>query len=341
MAVVKADAYGHGEVEAAREAARLGIKRFAVSNLEEAAGLREGGIDGEILVLGYTPPENARRIADLGITQALIDEEHASSLASRGVRIKAQFAIDTGMSRIGLDASDPAACEAVIRRYAKDFELTGMFTHLCCADAPESGQDTAFTAAQIEAFKAVASRVSDLGLESVHCMNSAGGLFCADPSVTPGPVRLGIIMYGLKPDYSNELPAGIEPCLEWKTVVAMVKTLRAGRSVGYGRTFTADRDMTVATLPVGYADGYRRSLSNRGRVLINGREAPIVGRICMDQMMVDVTDIPGVVPGTEAVLIGRSGELFYGADDMARDAETIGYEIVCDISKRVARVYTG
>ena len=149
-------------------------------------------------------------------------------------------------------------------------------------------------------------------------------------------VRLGIILYGLKPDYANSLPSGIKPALEWKTVVSMVKTVHAGETIGYGRSYRVEKDMAIATLPTGYADGYNRLLSNKGRVFIHGHAAPIVGRVCMDQMLVDVTDIPDVKLGDEVVLLNSTN---YTADDMAEELGTIGYEIVCDISARVTRVY--
>ena len=180
----------------------------------------------------------------------------------------------------------------------------------------------------------VAERIADLKLSFVHCLNSAGGLWhdCTMSSL----VRLGIILYGLKPDYANSLPSGIKPVLEWKTVVSMVKRVHAGETIGYGRSYHVEKDMTVATLPTGYADGYNRLLSNKGRVFIHGHAAPIVGRVCMDQMLVDVTDIPDVKLGDEVVLLNRDT---YTADDMAEELGTIGYEIVCDISSRVTRVF--
>ena len=333
MAVVKANAYGHGDVQVSKTLQAAGIRHFAVSNIEEAVRLREAGVTGQILILGYTPCDQAGRLLEHDVTQAIVDEAYATELHKSGVHVKVQAALDTGMNRIGLDAENPETCERAIRQYAKDFGLTGLFTHLCVADT-DTESCRAFTKRQENLFMTVAERVADLKLPFVHCLNSAGGLWHDCPMSSL--VRLGIILYGLKPDYANSLPSGIKPVLEWKTVVSMVKKVHAGETIGYGRSFRVEKDMTVATLPTGYADGYNRLLSNKGRVFIHGHAAPIVGRVCMDQMLVDVTNIPNVKLGDEVVLLNRDT---YTADDMAEELGTIGYEIVCDISTRVTRVY--
>lgn len=266
------------------------------------------------------------------MTQALLSDEYAEEIAKTKLKIKCQFAIDTGMRRIGLDADEPDECERVIRKYSNFID--GIFTHLCVADTP--GQDD-FTEEQINKFEEVCKRVSDLNLPYCHCMNSAGGLW--HKSDVSCFVRLGIILYGLKPDYMNTLPDGIEPVLSWKSVVSMVKNVKRGNTIGYGRSFEVKQPMRIATIPTGYADGYSRLLSNKGWVLINGKKAPIVGRVCMDQMMVDVSEIEEVRIGTEVVLVGKSGDEVITADDLANIYGTIGYEVVCGISKRVIRVY--
>ncbi len=334
MAVVKADAYGHGDSVVAKYLSDLGVSHFAVSNIEEAISIRKAGVKGQILILGYTPIDRAEDLLLYDITQTLISEEYANLLWQTGLPVKAQFAIDTGMRRIGLNAENSKDCEKIIREYADKINLDGLFTHLCVADTPNQN---CFTKRQINTFEQIASQVADLNLPFCHCLNSAGGIWHS--SETSCFIRLGIILYGLKPDYLNNLPSGIEPALSWKTVVSMVKEVRKGDSIGYGRAFVASRNMRIATLPTGYADGYPRLLSNKGYVLINGKKAPIVGRICMDQMMVDVTDISDVGFETEVVLIGKSGNEVITADDLAYAIGTIGYEIVCGISKRVERVY--
>lgn len=339
MAVVKADAYGHGGVRCALALQDIGVAFFAVATIKEAIALRENGVRGEILVLGYTPIEFAWAIAKYDITQTLVSEEYAERLAQvSGTMIKCQFAIDTGMNRIGLDVTDKKRCAEIISKYSKVFELNGIFTHLCVADS-ESESDIEFTKKQISSLGELVESLGDVNLKYVHCMNSAGGLFHSfkDFGIEKNIVRLGIILYGLKPDISNRLPDGIKPVLSWKTVVAAVHTVKSGEGIGYGRSHIAQSDMRVATIPTGYADGYSRHLSNKGYVLIRGKRADIVGRVCMDQMMVDVSDIPDVTVEDEVVLLGESGEEVITADDLAAIAGTIGYEIVCDISNRVEK----
>mgnify|MGYP003290120873 CR=1 FL=1 len=336
MAVIKADAYGHGDISVAKALFEEGITDFAVSNIDEACRLRELGINGEILILGYTPIDLLPQVVKYNIMQTIISEEYAEEVCKSNVDIKCQIALDTGMNRIGLNADDVDYCIEIIRKYSKKLNVKGIFTHLCVADSKQVDL-IRFTENQIEKFDTIASALSDLKFDYVHCLNSAGGLW--HKSKTNMFIRLGIVLYGLKPDYLNVLPDGISTVLEWKSVVSMVKTVYKGETIGYGRTFMAEHEMKIATIPTGYADGYNRLLSNKGYVLINGRRANIVGRICMDQMMVDVTNINDVSMGTEVVLLGRSGNELLTADDMAQIIDTIGYEIVCNISKRVPRVY--
>lgn len=334
MAVVKADAYGHGDRIIAKELSDFGIRFFAVSNIDEAIHIRIAGVEGLILILGYTPIERANELLQYDISQALLSEDYADRIASLNLPIRCQFALDTGMRRIGLNADYPEHCERIIREYANKVKLEGVFTHLCVADTPEQDE---FTNLQISKFDSLCDRIVDLNLSYCHCMNSAGGLW--HHSKHSCFARLGIILYGLKPDYLNTLPNGIEPVLTWKSVVSMIKKIKPGDTIGHGRSYTAKNPMIIATIPTGYADGYSRLLSNKGWILINGCKAPIVGRICMDQLMVDVTSIPDVQFDTEVVLIGKSGNEVITADDLAHLYGTIGYEVVCGINKRVDRVY--
>ena len=336
MAVVKADAYGHGDSQIALALQTIGVKQFAVANIEEGCGLRKAGVQGNILILGYTPVEYADCLIEYDLTQSIISEEYCEALINTGRHLKCQYAIDTGMNRIGLDAENSGVCEQAIRRAYEKLNLTGVFSHLCVADTSNPNADE-FTRQQIQLFQSVVDRIKDLKLPFLHLLNSAGGLRF-DVNLC-NLVRLGIILYGLKPDYSYELPNGIEPILIWKSVVSMVKTVHPGESIGYGRTYMARKEMRVATIPTGYADGYNRGLSNKGYVLINGKKAPIVGRICMDQFMVDVSAIPSTQSGDEVILLGHDGLNRITADDMALQLGTIGYEVVCNIGKRVPRVY--
>lgn len=338
MAVVKADAYGHGDIQVANRLQSIGISDFAVATLDEAIKLRENNIKGQILILGYTSPECADLLIRYDITQALVDETYANKIAEKSSEVKCHFALDTGMNRIGLDADKPEYCEKVIRNISGKLKLTGLFTHLCTADSSDS-DSVSFTNSQIKKFEDVVGRISDLKLQYTHCLNSAGGIWHSCPKSVFA--RLGIILYGLKPDYSNTLPDGIKPALEWKSVVSMIKEVKSGETLGYGRTYKASNNMMIATVCAGYADGVNRLLSNKFYVLINGKKAPIVGRICMDQFMVDVSSIDGVEMGTEVVLIGQSGDEIITADDIANCIGSIGYEIVCNISGRSKRFYLG
>lgn len=342
MAVIKADAYGHGDAHIARWLSEQGCHLFAVSNIDEAVGLRNAGIEGEILILGYTSPKYAKTLCYLDLSQAIVSEEYAKTLVASGYKVKAQFAIDTGMNRIGLNGDNPTRCSDIIHYYADKLCVEGLFTHLCVADAL-SEESREFTDGQVAKFKSVAKMVEDLRLPFVHCFNSAGGLYHMNEDEQHSSigkiVRLGIVLYGLKPDINNKLPFGVAPAMTWKSVISMVKTISVGESVGYGRTFVAEKEMRIATVTTGYADGLNRLLSNKGFIMVNGKKAPIVGRICMDQTLIDVTNIQNVGMGTEVVILGESEDLKYTADDMAIDLGTIGYEVVCNISKRVQRFY--
>lgn len=334
MAVVKANAYGHGDDFITKTLYDNGVRFFAVSNVDEAIRIRKIARISKILVLGYTPLERIDDIQKYDITQALLSEEYAQKLTSLGISIKCQFAIDTGMRRIGLNADLPDDCERIIRLYNRKLKLDGLFTHLCVADTPSQNN---FTEKQISLFENIITRVEDLKLPYCHCLNSAGGLW--HQTKLSRFVRLGIILYGLKPDYVNTLPNGIKPILSWKSVISMVKIVNPGDTIGYGRAYVVHKPMRIATIPTGYADGYSRLLSNKSCVLINGKKAPIVGQICMDQMMVDVSEITDAKMNSEVVLIGRSGDQIITADDLASIYGTIGYEVVCGINKRVDRFY--
>ena len=200
-----------------------------------------------------------------------------------------------------------------------------------------------FTRKQISQFRKIAQGIADLNYSQIHCFNSAGGLFYIDEEDSQSPlngiVRLGIVLYGCKPDRTNVLPDTIKPALSWKSQISMVKTVYPGETIGYGRTFSPKRISKIATVTTGYADGLNRHLSNKGFFMVNGIKAPIVGRICMDQTLIDVTDIPDVKMGDMVTILGKSGDISYFADDMADDLDTIGYEVLCNISKRVQRFY--
>lgn len=346
VCVVKANAYGHDDENTVPFLESLGVSFFAVSNIKEAENLRRYGVKGEILILGHTPSEYARELAEYDIIQAAVSEGYARELSecalSAGVRVKIHLAVDTGMGRIGVCAFDDISCTAAAESAARISKLggvilDGMFTHYASADS-YSSSDEEYTKNQTDIFFNVCGKAKEMGvsLRHTHCLNSAGGAFHFDPRSTL--VRFGIMLYGLKPDRSLELPCKIEPVMDLKAAVSYVKTLKAGSYVSYGRTYRAEKDITAATIPIGYADGYARSLSGKAYVLINGQKAPVIGRICMDQLMADVSGIPDVKEGTTVTLIGRDGDELITADDLAEMYDTIGYEIVCGISKRIPRV---
>ena len=342
MGVVKADAYGHGAVRCAALLAELGMDWFAVSNLSEAMQLRRGGITQPILVLGYTPTDCIGRLTEHRITQTVFSREYLQALTQAaqeaGVTAEIHLKVDTGMGRIGFspeDEADFAAMAALNRNSA--LRVTGIFTHFAVAD--ENGAGEAYTQAQFERFTALCGRLEAAGLNIGlrHCCNSAG--IIRYPAMHLDMVRAGVSLYGLLP--SGDCAGQIEPhpVMRWQTVISMVKEIAAGQSVSYGRTFTAPQPMRVATLSVGYADGYSRGYSGRGSVLIHGQEAPILGRICMDQCVVDVTHIPQAAMGDRVTLAGQDGAGCISFDRLAALSDTINYELVCLVGKRVDRIY--
>ena len=340
MCVVKAACYGHSDLAVCPMLQELGVKWYAVSNAEEALRLREIGINGDILILGSTPPEAAAALAEHDIIQAVTDEAHAIALdeALAGRKLRCHAAIDTGMTRIGFRGTPEETAERLKRISGlENIKLEGIFTHYAVADSTEAS-DRDYTAEQTRRFFAVrdAAEAAGITLEQCHCLNSAGGLCSPDPRSTLA--RLGIVLYGLYPDRALPLPFEPEPVMTLRSTISMIKRIEAGESVSYGRTFTADRPMTVATVTCGYADGYPRALSNKGYVLLHGQRAPIIGRVCMDQFMIDISGITGVVPFETVTLMGTDGSERLTADDLAALTGTIGYEIVCGITSRVPRV---
>ena len=336
MGVVKANAYGHDDENIVPFLEKLGISFFAVSNIKEAEKIRRCGCDADILILGYTPPEYADELSANNIIQTAVTEEHAAALSAAATRpLRVHAAVDTGMGRIGLIPDDIPACADAFERISKlpNIKLEGAFTHYAAADSTDP-EDVGYTDMQTEKFFALGNELEKRGLKlAFHCLNSAGGTLRTDKR--SAFARFGIMLYGLYPDRGLELPVKLEPVMDLKASVSCVRTLKAGSYVSYGRTYLAEKDISAATIPIGYADGMPRMLSNKAYVTINGRQAPIIGRICMDQLMADVSDIPGVTAGSEVLIFGKNGA---AADDIAEMCGTIGYEIVCGISKRIPRV---
>lgn len=341
-AVVKADAYGHGDLMVSRTLAEAGAAWFAVSCLAEAKRLRRAGISQPILILGMTQPALAAELAGNHIVQALFSLDYARALAdaarASGVTVEGHLKIDTGMGRIGFGAREDfeTAAEGLSAcRKLEGLQVSGAFQHFAAADSAAE-QDLDYTLNQYALFCRMLERLEASGgpLGTVHCCNSAG--LVSHPEWARDLVRAGIILYGQDP--SGELPlSGLRPVMELKTVVSHVKELPRGVSIGYGRTYTTERPTVVATLCCGYADGYPRVLSNQGVASIGGRPAPVIGRVSMDQVMVEVTGLPPVSIGDEAVLIGGSGADSF--TEAAGKAKTISYELLCGVSRRVPRVY--
>jgi len=347
MAIVKADAYGHGAVVLSKIYEKNGVDWLAVSNIEEAIQLRNNGIELPILILGYTPPRYARELHKFNISQALFDTTYAHSLSEEAVKanviVKVHLKLDTGMGRIGFDFRsetdiDHSADLVTEAASLPSLETEGVFMHFATADL-DSDPNAEFAEAQYSRFCKAIDTLKSRGINPklIHCCNSAATLL--QPSDRGNLTRPGIILYGMTPSAGLNLSVNLKPVMSLKTVVSMIKQIDTDEYVGYGRTFKSEKPMTVATLPVGYGDGYPRHLSNCGKVLVGGKVANIVGRVCMDQTIIDISEIDNVHVGQEVILIGSDGQNSVTADDIATICETINYEVTCNISKRVARIY--
>jgi alanine racemase len=339
MSVVKANAYGHGMLEAARICLEEGASYLGVASLQEALRLREGGITAQILVLGYVPPECAELMVANCIDATVFGQDTAFALSQAAARLdqeaRVHLKIDTGMGRIGFKP-DAASLE-LIREIAvlPGVIIQGVFSHLATADAA----DKSFAWQQAEIFKNFAAAIERAGISIPlkHLANSAA--IMEMPELHLDMVRAGIITYGLYPsDEVDRSILSLLPAMRLRSRISMVKKLSAGCSVSYGRTFTCRQDTRIATVPVGYGDGYHRLLSNRSWASVHGQRVPLIGTVCMDQCMFDVSGIDDVKTGDDVILFGRP-EDGITADDLARLMGTINYEIVCAPSSRVSRIY--
>lgn len=339
VAVVKADAYGHGLHQTAARLMHAGADLFAVANLAEAAALREIGPGWPVLLLSSLLPEEDRHVLDYDVAVTVSSAEEVARLdaAARhaGRPLTVHLKIDTGMGRLGVWHEQAPALYQKIRD-TTHLRLAGVFTHFCSSD-----DDPAFTTEQRRRFLAAlqACRGIDLSSLFIHADNSAG-LETVEVAGPFNAVRVGLLQFGVLP-HSGSLLSQVraEPVFSFRTRVGLVKTLPAGTGVSYGRTHTLRRDTTVAILTAGYGDGLPRAASNRGHVLIRGRRCPILGRVTMDQTIVDVTDVPGVVPGDEAVLVGRQQDARIDLAEFSQWADTIPWETLCSVTKRVPRLY--
>lgn len=338
MAVVKADAYGHGDRFVARELVnRNGIDFVAVSSLAEALSLRNSGIGADILILGFTPVDHVDDLYDLHITQAIFSHEYAKCLNERavvhGCRVNVHVKIDTGMGRIGFPYTDVEEIELLFS--LPGLRVTGVFSHLSSADMDDDDSKV-YTQMQVDRYDGVVSHLKSKGLQFLtHLQNSAGIAFVDGKY---DMARAGIVLYGVPP---SGVPMGYEvrPVMCLKSVISMVKELPPNSAVSYGRTFCTTKTTKVATVPIGYADGYPRLLSNKGEMLIRGQRAPIIGNICMDQLILDVTHIDGVQQDDVVTVVGTDGDETVSFWDLANKIGTLSYELMCLIGKRVPRVY--
>ena len=340
MAVVKANAYGHGAVPVARAALEAGATRLAVHRLTEGIELRQAGIDAPVLVMGYTPPAGASAFVGWDLTPSTITPEFAQALsasaAAQGKTMPVHVKVDTGMSRYGLLSAEVVPFLQAARALP-GIRVEGLFTHFATADA----SDQTWVRQQIAEFDQVIAAIRNTGMDIpiIHAANSATTMKL--PEAHYNAVRPGIAMYGMKPSSEWEPVFELHPALTLKSTVSRVRELPVGAGVSYGRTFVTGRPTTAALVPVGYGDGYHRILSNKGIVLVHGQRAPIIGRVCMDQFVIDVTGIPGVQQNDEVVLVGQQGAERVSAEEVGRLAGSINYEVTTGLLPRVVRKYRG
>ena len=343
--VVKANAYGHGAVYLSKLYEKLGADFFAVSNIEEAMQLRNNGINTPILILGYTPASCASILADNNISQSVFSLSYAKELSKSanadGVKVKIHIKLDSGMGRIGFDCihDSDKLIDSVADVCSMDgLEAEGIFTHFAVADEGIDGAQ--YTRIQYERFYNAIEKLSarKIDFEIKHCANSATTF--EYPEYHMDMVRVGVVLYGLAPSKKVSGCESLVPVMSLKSVISMIKNIEEGDTVSYGCTYTATKRTKIATAPVGYADGFWRSNAENGtQMLIRGQRVNIVGRVCMDQLMLDVTDVKGVREGDYITLIGADKDEYIGADELAKNNSTIGYEMICSIGERVPRFY--
>jgi alanine racemase len=333
MAVVKANAYGHGAVAVSRAAVGAGADYLAVANLKEALELREAGITSPILILTESPTSVMDEIIQYDLSQTIYSFSEAKALSDEAGKRKkparVHVKVDTGMGRVGVPPSEAVAFITKISSLP-GLVLEGVFTHFAKAEDPEDN----FTEGQFQRFQQVISKVDHIPIK--HSANSAAVLF--HPATHLDMVRVGLMMYGLYPHGNSRRLISLKPALSFKSRITYLKRVPAGTPVSYGCTYAAPSDTTIATIPVGYADGFSRRLSNRGQVVIRGKRFPVVGRVTMDLTMVNIGNAE-VEVGDEVVLIGEQNGQMISADEIARLEDTISYEVVCGIGKRVSRIY--
>ncbi|HAR84955.1 MAG TPA: alanine racemase [Clostridium sp.] len=340
IAIVKADCYGHGAVDVVPTLLDNGASRLAVAMLTEAIELRENNINAPIVILGYTPLYLGEELINYDIEQTVYDLDYAKELSkialSLNKKAKIHIAIDTGMGRIGFLPGDDTVKTINEVYNLEGLEVIGIYSHFSTSDE----KDKTYANEQLFKFKKVMADLKALGIEIPLKHISNSGAIIDMPETYLNGVRPGIILYGYYPskEVSND-NLSVKPALTLKAKVAHVKELHKDMYISYGKTFKTNKKTIVATLPIGYGDGYPRALSENAKVIVNGKFASILGRICMDQCMIDVTDIDNIKTGDEVIILGGEGDLKFNADDMAEALGTINYEILCRIKSRIPRVY--
>lgn len=340
IAVVKADAYGHGALDVSPVLLENGATKLAVAVITEAMELRHGNINAPIMILGYTPLEFAGDLINYDIEQTIFDLDYAKRLSeialNLGKKAKVHISLDTGMGRIGFLVNGKSFEEVLEICSLDGIEVVGLFTHFSTSDE----RDKTYTNEQFKKLTDFNERLMEAGVHIPLKHVSNSGAIIDMPETYLDGVRAGIILYGYYPSEEVKLNnLDLKKAITIKTKVAHVKTLEKNMYISYGRKFKTERKSIIATLPIGYADGYSRLLSSKAKVIINGKFAPVVGNICMDQCMIDVTDIENVKVGDEVIILGQEGDLKFDADDMAEIMGTINYEILCMIKQRIPRVY--
>lgn len=341
IAVVKADCYGHGAVDVVPTLLENGASRLAVAVLTEGIELRKNNIKASIMILGYTPPSAFEDLINYDMEQTIYDLEYAKELSeialSLNKKVKVHIALDTGMGRIGFLPNKNSVKDVSEICSLKGLDVIGIFTHFSTADEA----DKSYTYEQFSKYTKFINLLSKIGINIPLKHASNSGAIMDMPDTYLDAVRAGIILYGYYPSEDvNKANLLIKPALTLKASITHVKEMDENMYISYGKTFKTERKSVIATLPIGYADGYSRLLGKEAKVILNGKFAPVVGRICMDQCMIDVTDIGDVKVGDEVVILGQDGNLKFDADDFANIMGTINYEIICMFKHRIPRVYT-
>lgn len=340
IAVVKADAYGHGAIDIVPTLLENGASKLAVAMISEAIELRRNNINAPILILGYTPLTCGEELIEYNIEQTVFDYKYAKELSDiamgMGKKAKIHIAIDTGMGRIGFMPNEESVKDIINISKLEGIEIVGLFTHFATADE----EDKSYSYEQYEKIIRISNLLKEKGLDIPFKHVSNSGAIIDLPETYLDGVRAGIILYGYYPSNEvNKEKLKLKPALTLKARISHIKELDKDMYISYGRTFKTNRKSIIATLPIGYADGYIRNLSDKVKVLVKGKFANVVGRICMDQCMIDITDIPGVQVGDEVILLGEDNGIKYNADDLAEELNTINYEILCLLKERIPRVY--